>query len=116
MSWRQKLELPETGDKSDKSSTSVTSVTGLLRTPDEQPAEAGAEIPQQATVPAGTEVSITWDEWKAAALNQLFKEQGMTGNPGRIIAATVRHGESLRHRLDSLATNEQPMSRREVTE
>jgi hypothetical protein len=34
-----------------------------------------------------------WAEWKAAALNRLFQEQGVTGQPGRITAATVRHGE-----------------------
>ncbi len=36
---------------------------------------------------------IPWAEWKAAALNRLFQEQGVTGKPGRITAATVRHGE-----------------------
>jgi hypothetical protein len=34
---------------------------------------------------------IPWAEWKAAALNRLFREQGVTGRPGRITAATVRH-------------------------
>ena len=34
-----------------------------------------------------------WAEWKAAALNRLFQEQGVTGKPGRITAATIRHGE-----------------------
>jgi hypothetical protein len=34
-----------------------------------------------------------WAEWKAAALNRLFQEQGATGKPGRITAATVWHGE-----------------------
>jgi hypothetical protein len=34
-----------------------------------------------------------WAEWKAAALSQLFQEQGITGKPGRITAASVRHGE-----------------------
>jgi hypothetical protein len=33
-----------------------------------------------------------WAEIKAAALNRLFHEQGVTGQPGRITAATVRHG------------------------
>ena len=37
---------------------------------------------------------IPWAEWKAAALNRLFQEQGATGKPGRITAATVRHGMS----------------------
>jgi hypothetical protein len=33
------------------------------------------------------------EEWKAATLNRLFHEQGVTGQPGKITAATVRHGE-----------------------
>jgi hypothetical protein len=37
--------------------------------------------------------AMDWAEWKAAALNRLFQEQGTTGKPGRITAATVRHGE-----------------------
>jgi hypothetical protein len=36
---------------------------------------------------------VDWCEWKAAALNRLFLEQGVTKQPGRITAATVRHGE-----------------------
>ena len=35
-----------------------------------------------------------WSAWKASALNRLFQEQGATGRPGRITAATVRHGEA----------------------
>jgi len=42
---------------------------------------------------AQREVWMSWYEWKAAALNRLFQEQGVTGQPGRIPAATVRHGE-----------------------
>lgn len=37
--------------------------------------------------------ATSWAEWKAAALNRLFQEQGVTGRPGRITAETVRHGE-----------------------
>jgi len=37
-----------------------------------------------------------WAEWKAAALNRLFQGQGTSGQPGRITAATVRHGERKR--------------------
>jgi hypothetical protein len=36
---------------------------------------------------------IPWADWKAAALNRLFQEQGATGKTGRISAATVHHGE-----------------------
>jgi hypothetical protein len=39
---------------------------------------------------------ITWADWKAATLNRLFQEQGLTGEPGRITAATVRDGERRR--------------------
>ena len=35
----------------------------------------------------------SWAEWQAARLNRLFLEQGVIGRPGRITAATVRHGE-----------------------
>ncbi len=38
-----------------------------------------------------------WAEWKAAALNWLIQGQGVTGKPGRITAATVRHGETRRN-------------------
>jgi hypothetical protein len=40
--------------------------------------------------------SATWAEWKASMLNKLFLEQGVTGQPGKITAATVRHGERVR--------------------
>jgi len=42
------------------------------------------------------ERGVPWCEWKAAALNRLFQEQGVTGQPGRITASTVRHGEAIR--------------------
>lgn len=38
----------------------------------------------------------SWAEWKAARLNRLFQEQGVTGRPGCITAATVLHGEKNR--------------------
>jgi len=34
----------------------------------------------------------TWAVWKAATLNRLFQEQGVTGEPGHITAATVLRG------------------------
>jgi hypothetical protein len=36
---------------------------------------------------------ISWAEWKADMLNRLFAENGAAGEPGRITAATVAHGE-----------------------
>ncbi len=40
-----------------------------------------------------SEQVMSWAEWKAGAINQLFLEQGTTGQPGRIAADTIRHGE-----------------------
>lgn len=36
---------------------------------------------------------MSWSDWKAAALNRLFLEQGLTGQSGRITGDTVRHGQ-----------------------
>lgn len=36
---------------------------------------------------------MDWAERKVAALNRLFQEHGVTGQPGRIAALTVLHGE-----------------------
>lgn len=33
------------------------------------------------------------EEWTARMLNKLFKTQGVTGEYGRITAATIYHGE-----------------------
>jgi hypothetical protein len=58
-------------------------------------AELAAEVGQRSGNPeaARREIWHSWAEWHAAALNRLFLEQGLTGQPGRITAATVRHGE-----------------------
>lgn len=60
--------------------------------------ELATEIGQGSgdTEGARREVWLGWCEWKAAALNRVFKEQGVTGQPGQITAATVRHGERKR--------------------
>ena len=36
---------------------------------------------------------MSWAEWKAAAVNQLFLELGITGQAAKITAETIRHGE-----------------------
>jgi hypothetical protein len=41
---------------------------------------------------ARAEVWLSWAEWRATELNRLFKEHGLTGQPGRIMAAIVQHG------------------------
>jgi hypothetical protein len=78
-----------------------------------QPTQPNAERVLSAT---GSEREVPWAEIKAATLNRLFQEQGVTGKLGRITAATVRHGEGGRERVDSASNNEQSMSRAEATE
>lgn len=63
-----------------------------------EPEQADIEGPTdwQATEPppaSEPETNMSWAEWKAEALNRLFKELGKTGQRGRINAATVEHGE-----------------------
>ena len=57
--------------------------------------ELAAEVGQRSGAPeaARREVWSNWCQWKAVALNRLFQEQGTSGQPGRITAATVEHGE-----------------------
>lgn len=57
-----------------------------LRTNKAEALALATEIEERST-------SLPWAEWKAAYLNRLFQEQGVTKLPGRITAATVRHGE-----------------------
>jgi hypothetical protein len=78
-----------------------------------EPIQQNAE-PVAAATGAEREQGKPWAEWKAAALNRLFQEQGTAGLPGRITAATVRHGEAGRERVDSAAPGERPMSRAEA--
>lgn|ERR1035437_6608619 len=117
MSWMDKLQVAylESRDKSDRSPTFVTSVTDSV-----SKADAISSVverpPDQSQLAHEADRGTPWAEWKAAALNQLFKEQGVTGQPGRITAATVRHGESVRNRVDCGSKHEQPMSRAEATE
>ncbi|MCC6486391.1 MAG: hypothetical protein IT364_02745 [Candidatus Hydrogenedentes bacterium] len=53
----------------------------------------GATSKESPGIEALNTPAAPWAEWKAAALNRLFQEQGVIGQPGRITATTVRHGE-----------------------
>jgi hypothetical protein len=57
---------------------------------------------------------IPWAEWKAATLNRLFQEQGITGQPGRITAATVRNGERKTRGKESLRQGPQLLAVRAI--
>jgi hypothetical protein len=58
----------------------------------------------------------SWAEWKAHMLNQLFKEQGLTGQEGRITAATVRHGETIRRWKPQIIIDRRTLERGEDDE
>ena len=70
--------------------------------------------PDRITAPREAK-GIPWAEWKAAELNRLFQEQGITGQPRRINAVTILHGDDGRNWVDSAATSETSMSRAEAT-
>jgi hypothetical protein len=85
-------------------------------------AQTNAEPVLEGTAPE-REARLPWAEWKAASINRIFREQGVTGQLGRITAETIQHGEADRERksggvstVDSASTTEQPMSRAEATE
>ena len=44
----------------------------------------------------GDEPRISWHEWKARMLNEIFEMQGVTGKPSDITADDVRRGEEAR--------------------
>lgn len=43
--------------------------------------------------PEAASEGVSPEELKAAALNRLFLEQGASGQPGKITASTIHHGE-----------------------
>jgi hypothetical protein len=73
----------------------LAAIGGPVPPAGEWPDSLAVEVRQQSgnSEAARREVFHSWAEWKVAALNRLFLEQGVTGQPGRITAATVRHAE-----------------------
>jgi hypothetical protein len=54
------------------------------------------ESPQlEVDLSTASERVMSWAEWKAGALNELFLELGTAGQPGRIAADTILHGEQM---------------------
>lgn len=78
-----------------------------LRALAEEPAAASAN-PEFAR----REVWVRWAEWKARGLNRFFQEQDVTGQPNRITATTVEHGENGCQWPISAPDNEQATSGR----
>jgi hypothetical protein len=67
--------------------------------PIEQWPESLLDLADEVSVASGDaegarrQVWLCWYEWKARMLNRLFLEQGVTGQAGRIMPETIRHGE-----------------------
>jgi hypothetical protein len=55
------------------------------------------------------ENSIPWADWKSAAINRLFEEQGLTRRPGKLTGAIVRHGEQASRKVDCESTSKRRM-------
>jgi len=68
--------------------------TGPLFPAPEYP--CGKSITAAVDSATATERVMSWAEWKAGALNQVFLDLGNTDQPGRITADTIRHGERAR--------------------
>ena len=81
MDWKPKVRILANSPEHAPTKPSELSFVGFVGATPEQISEIDD--------PPG----IPWAEWKAAALNALFQEQGVTGQPGRITAATIQHGE-----------------------
>jgi hypothetical protein len=97
LDWRPKAQiLAETAENEPTKTTKTVSVVFVGAIPGGSPEiEVGPEPrPGPATDQADLLETrgVSWAEWKAAALNRLFLEQGVTGKPGRFTAATVRGG------------------------
>jgi hypothetical protein len=116
MNWRAPNQIIGDSAENDPTKPSKPGFVGFVGSvPDDQ---TNIRVKSESVHEAvnDTDRGIPWAEWKAAALNQLFKEQGLIGQPGRITAATIRHGESVRDRVDCGPKDEQPMSRAEAAE
>jgi hypothetical protein len=103
MDWKPKARIMADSAESEPSKPSKPGSEGFEGAiPAKSPEiEVAPESPQAAGEQLPSEMDwclrgISWADWKAAALNRLFQQQGVTGEPGNITAATVRHGEQKR--------------------
>ncbi len=116
MNWRAKDQIIGDPVENEPTKPSKPGFVGFVGSIPEELRNIGGNSGSIDHVASDSDRGILWAEWKAATLNRLFKEQGATGQPGRITAATIRHSESLHERVDCGPKHEQPMSRAEATE
>jgi hypothetical protein len=117
LDWKPEALISADSPESEPTEPSEPGSVGFAGTPLMKSPELRAE-----PVAAHVGNANSWSQWKARSLNRLFLDYGRTGEPGRITAATVRHGESRlmpahnsqRSTVDCATTSEQPMSRAEA--
>jgi hypothetical protein len=80
----------------DESATFLECTSGAAEITGMDPAEPSVVRDRTAKEMDWSRDGIPWADWKAEALNRLFLEQGVTGQPGKITAATVLQGERIR--------------------
>jgi hypothetical protein len=116
MNWRAAEQIIGDLEEGEPTKPSKPGYVGSVGSPQEESFDIEVKSRSVEEAVREAEQGIPWADWKAAALNQLFKEYGVTAQPGRITAATFRQCETGRERVDSAETNEQSMSRVEATE
>jgi hypothetical protein len=105
LNWKPKARVLADATESELTKPSKPSSVGF----------EGATSAESSEIEAAPDVSgWSWAEWKAGALNRLFQEQGTSGQPGRITAETVRHGERSRGRRSG--NESPPFVQREVSQ
>jgi len=79
--------VEQKADSEVRQSDEPEAMAGVKSTP-----EAATAAPPSREIRSGEPIerAVPWAEWKAAQLNQVFEQQGVTGKPGRITADTVR--------------------------
>jgi hypothetical protein len=71
-----------------------TAAHSRLETAKASPKRPVSSIASEVDCAGSEEGVMSWSEWKAAALNRLFLEQGVIAKSGQITAETVRHGQA----------------------
>jgi len=106
MNWEPTKPIIVESPQSEPTEPTKPGFEGFVGSPLAAPAKIETEDPDAPSLPhrkasiasrvdcsAARERVMSLCEWKAAALNDLFLKQGVTGQPGRITPETVRDGE-----------------------
>jgi len=100
LAWQPSESIMADSARTEPTKPSEPSFDGFDGSSSAQSAESEAPNPRRlksissaVDSSAPEERVMSWAEWKAGALNQLFLKLGSTGQPGRITPDTIRHSE-----------------------